>query len=326
MRHLHATGIAACALSAGLTGATLARPAAADEAPPKVAVPKGPGRGFPAAGPWVSFYGAAKAVRPLSKVASVFRIVNIDADPGVAAWTPAEIAELRAGGRNRVLSYMNVGACESFREHFSKAPAGLVPCKHNLRAQRGRYSGYPDEIWMDPSDHDYARLIVEHVAMRLVRVGVDGFYLDNLEIIEHGDKTTNGPCGDRCRQGGLELVAALRRRYPDHLIVMQNATSDVTRLGVTELGPFPALLDGVAHESVFAPERDDQALAQLRAWQALKLRPGGRPFFIGVEDYVGSCRNLKKARATYQENRRNGFSPYAADASAGQQQICYWPF
>jgi cysteinyl-tRNA synthetase, unknown class len=288
--------------------------------------PRGPGRGFPATGPWVSYYGPAHKVKPLRRLADRFRILNIDADPGVGAWTPAEIRELKAGGRNRVISYLNVGSCEQFREYFSKVPPGFVPCKQNLRAQKGRYSGYPDEIWMDPSNPDYAKLIVDHVALRLVRAGVDGFFLDNMEIVEHGDKTSNGPCGDRCRQGGLELMAALRRAYPEHLIVMQNATSDVTRLGVTELGPLPQLLDGIAHESVFAPERDDQALGELRAWNGMKLKPGGRPFFIGVEDYVGTCRNLRKARFTYQENRRNGFSPYATDASAGQQQICYWPF
>ncbi len=303
---------------------------AADEAtsvptggPPR---PRGPGRGFPAPGPWVSFYGAARTVKPLARIAATFRVINIDADPGVAAWSPAEIAELKAGGRNRVISYMNVGSCENFREYFNKAPPGFVPCRENLRAQRGRYSGYPDEIWMDPSNDDYTRLIVDHVALRLARTGVDGFYLDNLEILEHGDKTNNGPCGDRCRQGGLELVAALRRAYPHHLIVMQNATSEVTRLGSTEAGPFAELLDGVAHESVFSPEHDREAVAQLRAWQAMRLQPGGHPFFIGVEDYVGSCAALKKAHAAYQENRRHGFSPYATDASAGQKKICFWPF
>ena len=341
MRHLHATGITALATLTAAPAIGAATVHADDGSLPaagatkeamteatKVAIPRprGPGRGFPASGPWVSFYGAAKAIKPLSRVADRFRIINIDADPGVGAWTPAEIAELKAAGRNRVISYLNVGSCEAFREYFTKVPPGFVPCKQNLRAQRGRYAGYPDEIWMDPSNPDYARLIVDHVALRLARTGVDGFFLDNLEIVEHGDKTNNGPCGDRCRQGGLELMAALRKAYPHHLIVMQNATSDITRLGTTELGPLPHILDGISHEQVLAPERDAQALSELRAWQSMKLQPGGRPFFIGVEDYVGTCRNLQKARAIYAENRRNGFSPYAADASAGQQQICWWPF
>ena len=292
--------------------------------PEGAGAPKGPGRGFPVAGPWVSFYGSSTKAGPLDRVANTFRVLNIDADPGVAAWTPAQIAGLKAGGRNRVISYMNVGSCEAFREYHSKAPAGFVPCKDNLKAQRGRYEGYPDETWMDLGDANYQKLIVEHVATRLVRTGVDGFYLDNMEIVEHGDRTNNGPCGDRCRQGGLDLVARLRQAFPDHLIVMQNATSDVTRLGKTALGPFAQLLDGVAHESVFAPTLDVEALEQLKAWKAMKLTPGGRPFFIAVEDYVGSCRAVARARKAYAQSRRHGFSPYAADASAGQQRICFW--
>ncbi len=288
--------------------------------------PKGPGRGFPEAGPWVSFYGPARAVMPLERVANTFRIINIDADPGVAAFSPAQIAILKAKGRNRVISYMNVGACESFREYHKVVPPGFVSCKANVRAQRGRYAGYADETWMDLSHPDYQRLIVDHVADRLARTGVDGFYLDNMEIVEHGEETGNGPCGARCRQGGLELVARLRHAFPDHLIVMQNATSDVTRLGQTESGPFPALLDGIAHESVFAPSLDDEALSQLEAWKAMKMKVGDRPFWIGVEDYVGNCRNVAKAKKVYAANRARGFSPYASDTSAGQQRICFWKF
>src|SRR5688500_16946367 len=197
----------ACALLVAL-------PALAD-APSVARKPaRGPGRGFPAAGPWVSFYGAAAKAGPIDKLAARFRVLNIDADPGVGAWTPAQIVALKAGGRNRVISYMNVGSCETFREYFTKGPAGITPCKDNLRAQRGRYDGYPDEIWMDLGDANYQKLILEHVAPRLVRAGVDGFYLDNMEIVEHGEKTNNGPCSERCRQGGLELVARLRQAFP----------------------------------------------------------------------------------------------------------------
>jgi cysteinyl-tRNA synthetase, unknown class len=314
-------GLASMMVIGAVSAAEPAAPAAAGGA-----APRGPGRGFPEAGPWVSFYGAARNVEPIARIAAAFRIINIDADPGVAAWTPAQITVLKAEGRNRVLSYLNVGSCEAFRQYFSQAPRGFVPCKQNTRAQRGRYSGYPDEIWMDVSDPDYGKLIVEHVAPRLAAVGVDGFYLDNLEIVEHGDRTSNGPCGDRCSQGGLELVARLRAAFPQHLIVMQNATSDITRLGKTAAGPFPQLLDGIAHESVFAPQPDPEALAQLKAWKAMNLKVAGRPFFIGVEDYVGSCKAVARAKRAFAQSRQQGFSPYATDASSGQQRICYWRF
>src|SRR6185503_5885630 len=73
-------------------------------------------RGFPDPGPWVSFYGGAQGV-DLAAVAATFRIINIDADPDTGNFTDAEIQTMRAGGKNRVISYLNVGSCEKFRSY-----------------------------------------------------------------------------------------------------------------------------------------------------------------------------------------------------------------
>ena len=295
-------------------------------APTAEAVEKArPGRGFPDAAPWASSYGAASQVGDLGKAARTFRILNIDADPDIGNWTPAQIATLRAGGTNRVISYLNVGSMEEFRSYWKKAP-GFVAGRANRAAHLGRYDGYPDETWMDLGNADYQNLIVNYVAPRLVAQGVDGFFLDNMELVEHAADSKNGPCSASCRQGGLDLVRRLREKYPHLLIVMQNATSDVTRLGTTGGVAFPTLLDGVAHEEVYAPTYDADAERELQAWRAMKLTPGGRRFWIGTEDYVGDCSNVAGARAAYKRSRAQGFSPYATDASAQQQSICYWPF
>jgi cysteinyl-tRNA synthetase len=263
----------------------------------------------------------------LNKVASTFRVINIDADPGGGGnFTTAEIATLKAGGQNRVISYLNIGACESYRTYWSTAPAPLVSCNANTAAKIGPYAGYPDETWMNLGNADYQRLMVEHVAQRLAQMGVDGFFLDNLEIVEHGTATSNGPCDAACSQGGLDLVRKLRERFPDHLIVMQNATSAVTRLGKTNGIAYPSLLDGISHEEVYAPNPDTTAESELIAWNALALHPGGRSFFVGTEDYVGSCTNTAGAMSAYVKSRARGFSPYATDASSMQKVVCYWGF
>ena len=44
---------------------------------------------------------------------SKFRLINIDADPAIGNLARADIATLGAGGRNTVLSYLNVGACQA---------------------------------------------------------------------------------------------------------------------------------------------------------------------------------------------------------------------
>ena len=62
----------------------------------------------------------------LDKVAAMFRIINIDADPSMSNFTPAEIAQLRAGGANRVTSYLNIGSCENFRSYWDAVLACTV--------------------------------------------------------------------------------------------------------------------------------------------------------------------------------------------------------
>lgn len=297
--------------------------------PTPTPTPATAGRGFPDAAPWVSFYGPASAMGDLSKAAQTFRVINIDLDPasdtesGDGNFTRAQIALLKNGGRNRVISYLNIGSCENSRTYWSAVPAGYKPAKNFAI---GAYSGYPDERWMDLSSPDYQNLIVNYVAARLVAQGADGFYLDNLELVEHSPSDANGPCTPARRQGGLDIVRKLREKYPSLLIVMQNATSDITRLGTTGGVAFPGLLDGVAHEEVYAPTYDAMAETQLLAWKNLSLRPGSRPFWIATEDYVGSASNTSGARAVYEKSRAQGFSPYASDESARQQQVFYWPF
>lgn len=284
-----------------------------------------PGRGFAAGAPWASCYGSAAQMGDLKKVANSFRLINIDADPDSGNFTPAQVQQLKNEGRNRVISYLNVGSCEDFRSYWASVPAPFVAAGRNRAAWRGRYDGYADEIWMDLGNADYQNLMVNYVAPRLVAQGVDGFFLDNMEMVEHGPRDSNGACSATCRQGGLDLVAKLRRKYPQLLIVMQNATSDVTRLGKTGGVPFATLLDGISHEEVFAPVADSQAQSELSAWKVMRLRPGGRAFWIGTEDYVGRASNGALQKKVYAQSRALGFSPYCADESGQQQRVFYWP-
>jgi cysteinyl-tRNA synthetase len=318
--------LAACHATGGAADGGASDGGGADLAMVQDGAGGGGARGFPALAPWVSFYGTAAQMGDLAKAAATFRILNIDADPGAGNFTPDQIAILKGNGQNRVISYFNIGSCETYRSYWMTAPAPLLSCNANTAAKIGPYAGYPDETWMNLANADYQRLLLEYVAPRLAAQGVDGFFLDNLEIVEHGTATTNGPCDATCSQGGLDFVQKLRAAFPNLLIVMQNATSDVTRLGTTGGVAFPSLLDGISHEEVYAPAADPQAEQQLLAWKSLGLLPGGRPFFIGTEDYVGGCTATAAAMSAYDKSRANGFSPYATDASGMQMVVCYWGF
>jgi cysteinyl-tRNA synthetase len=282
-------------------------------------------RGFRAAGPWVSFYGSADGL-DLASLASHFRIFNIDVDPTTDNFTDAEIQALRAGGQNQVISYLDVGSCETYREYYAKAPAGHASCKSSGALTTVYSPDYPDEWWADLSNVAYRDLLVNYVAPRLAARGIDGFFLDNLEVVEHGAKADSGPCDAACAQGGLDLVWELRQRFPDKLIVMQNATSDVTRLGTTHGVPYPSLLDGVSHEEVYSNGGDAEAQAEMKAWQKLALSVNGHPFWLACEEYVGSCDAASKAEANAlaKQAEADGLSPYVTDASGAQQAPCVW--
>lgn len=282
------------------------------------------GRGFPDAGPWVSFYGGAVGV-DLAKVASTFRVINIDADPDTGNFTGAEIQTLRDGGKNKVISYMNVGACEDFRSYWADAPAGHASCQGS-GALTTAYGGYPDERWANLSNAAYHDLIVNYVAPRLAARGVDGFFLDNMEVVEHGANAAEGPCDAACSQGGLDLVWELRQKFPDKLIVMQNATSDVTRLGTTHGVAYPSLLDGISHEEVYSYGGDAGSRSEMLAWLGMGLTAGSSPFWIACEEYVGACDAAAKASADaiYAQAAADGISAYVTDDSGSQIAPCFW--
>jgi len=281
-------------------------------------------RGFPVGSPWVSFYGSATGV-DLARTAATFRVINIDVDPDAANVTDAEIQALRAGGQNRVISYLNVGSCENYRSYWDTDPPGHKSCKSS-GAMTAPYDGYPDEKWADLSNKAYQDLIVNHVAARLAARGIDGFFLDNLEVVEHGASETNGPCGPACSQGGLDLIWELRQKFPELLIVMQNATSDVTRLGKTHGVDYPSILDGVSHEEVYTKGTDPTILTEMLTWKKMGLMVNGRPFWLAAEDYVGTCGKPSKSEADgiYAKAKADGLNEYVTDASASQQGPCFW--
>lgn len=281
-------------------------------------------RGFPVSGPWVSFYGPAMGV-DLNMVASTFRVINVDVDPDGGNFADADIVTMRAGGKNVVLSYMNVGSCEDTRSYWMTDPPGHKSCV-NSGALTTAYSGYPSEKWANLSNADYQDLIVNYVAPRLAARGIDGFYLDNMEVVEHGAGAAEGPCDAACAQGGFDLVYSLRQKFPSMLIVMQNATSDVTRTAMTHGVSYPSLLDGVAHEEVYSNGGDPTTRMEMLTWKSMGLVPGGRPFWLAVEEYVGACDSGHKsaANAIYASAMTDGLECYVTDASAMQVAPCFW--
>ena len=122
------------------------------------------------------------------------------------------------------------------------------------------------------------------------------------------------------------MIAALRKAYPDMLLVVKDATGDVIRLGSVGPDRVSKMLDGAMHQNVYRPVKDDNAQAELQAWAGMGLTPGGHPFWVATEDYASNCTNNATAQEDYAASRKDGFSPYVADAAGPTQAACFWPF
>lgn len=279
-------------------------------------------RALPASPVWVAYYGSASAI-DITQVAATFKLIIIDADPGngTPAFSAAQIAALKANGA-KVLSYLNFGACEKARTYWNTVPPGFVSCGANTAAQLGKYQGF-QEYWMNPANAGYQNLIVNYIAPRLAATGVDGFMLDNFEIVGHGANASAGPCDAVCAQGGLDLVKQLRDQFPN-LAFVPNAAPVQAIGGATGGVSFPWLIDGVLSEQVYLPAVSPSGVQQLQAWQSAEQNLGRSNFFVGTLDYASSCTASSAAQSAWTSSQQAGFSPSIATASLSS--ICWWPF
>jgi cysteinyl-tRNA synthetase, unknown class len=271
---------------------------------------------------WAVYYGRGSAIN-IAQAAGTFKVIVIDADPGngTPAFSATQIAALKASG-TKVLSYLNFGACEKSRTYWNTVPSGFVSCGANTSAQINRYSGY-QEYWMNPANADYQNLIVNYVAPRLAATGIDGFMLDNFEIVGHGASSSSAPCDATCAQGGLDLVKQLRDRFPD-LAIVPNA-APVSVIGASSGGvSFPWLIDGVIAEQVFLPSTSASVVQQLRSWQSTEQNLGRSGFFVGSLDYASSCTATSTAQIAWTAAQTAGFSPSIATSLL--DSICWWSF
>ena len=279
-------------------------------------------RNLDAHGAWVVYYGAGGQA-DLARMAQTYKLIVVDADPanGSPAVTPAQIATLRSNGA-KVLSYLNFGACETWRTYWSSAPAGFASCSANTGAQLGKMAGY-QEYWMNPANSDYQHLIADYVAPQLMATGVDGLMLDNFELVGHGSNASDGPCDAACAQGGLDLVARLRNAYPGAPIVLNHAP--VAALSGTSGGiAFPMLVDGDFNEQVFAPAQDSAQLQELQTWRRTEASLPRSAFFTGTLDYMSDCSQTSAAQSDWNASIAAGLNPSVATSAL--DQVCWWPF
>ena len=98
-----------------------------------------------------------------------YDLIVVDSD----FFTAAEIRQLKSKGA-KVLTYLNVGAIENTRSYFAAAKrSGLL---------LGKYDNWPGEYWVAAQKAEWREVILGLATVMRAK-GVDGFWVDNLDIM-----------------------------------------------------------------------------------------------------------------------------------------------
>jgi cysteinyl-tRNA synthetase len=230
--------------------------------------------------------------------------VDIDVERGAGNYTAADVARLHEQGAV-VLTYLNVGAAETFRAYWTRVKRFAVE----------PYRGYPGEHWMRVDRPAYRRVLLDEVVPKLVEAGVDGFYLDNLDIVQEPFAT---PATVR---GVVAFISALRAAYRDLIIVAQNG---LEILGERDGNGVPVyrLVDGEAKEDPsttfgdryrkVAAATSESTLDDLAGWQ-------DRGLPVMTLDYADQA---ELAGYASERSLARGFFPYVC--VIGLDRVCRW--
>lgn len=85
-----------------------------------------------------------------------------------------QINQLKDSG-HIVYSYINVGALENYRDYYSDYE------KYTLDV----YENWEDERWVDVSSPEWKDFIINDLASELYEKGIDGIFVDNLDVYYH---------------------------------------------------------------------------------------------------------------------------------------------
>lgn len=88
--------------------------------------------------------------------------------------TKEEIAEIK-NANCEIYSYLNIGSIENFREYYAEYKQFSL----------GNYENWEEEKWIDVSEKKWQDFIIEELSAKLVEKGVDGFFIDNIDVYEN---------------------------------------------------------------------------------------------------------------------------------------------
>lgn len=149
-----------------------------------------------------------------------------------------QIAALREGGRT-VLSYINLGSLEEFRDYYGTYQ----------RYTLASYANWDDEYWMDVSQQAWQEFLTLNLAPSLIAKGVDGLFVDNVDIYYMAAEEGIGDA-NAIFNGVTTILSGFQAL--DTYVVINGGDTYVSRYLETPDASLTDVADAVTQESVFS--------------------------------------------------------------------------
>ena len=140
-----------------------------------------------------------------------------------------EVARLHANGNTNILSYLNIGSIETFRDDY----------KEFEEIALGDYENWDEEKWVNVADKRWQKRI-KNKAQPLLQKGIDGFFLDNADVYYQYQTPA-------IYQG---LMSILREIHQEHKPIIING-GDTFITEAIKQNAISGIVTGVNQESVF---------------------------------------------------------------------------
>jgi polysaccharide biosynthesis protein PelA len=241
--------------------------------------------------PWVVCYSLSIDDADLSK----YRLVILDAD------NHPTLSPLIGRGTPR-LAYLSLTQMGKGRAEFPEAVrAGVMLEEHPV---------WTDAHYLDFRRPEWKSLVLDRLVPKALERGFSGLFLDTLDDAEFLE--SQDPVRYRgMRAAAVELVKAIRERYPQALLMVnrgyalmpQLATSIDILMGESVVGSFDTGTKAYRRQT---PADVEWQVTQLR--QAKTLNPRLQLLTLDYWDPT----DHDGLRAIYREQRARGFAPYVS--------------
>ncbi|MBF0147858.1 MAG: endo alpha-1,4 polygalactosaminidase [Magnetococcales bacterium] len=207
-----------------------------------------------------------------------------------------------------ILGYLSLGEVENHRRHFSTVTEQKLLLMEN--------EDWPGSYFIDVRNPVWTELVIEVLIPELLQQGFHGLFIDTLDnpgYLEDLDpKRYRG-----MRQGGIHLVKAIRRHYPELPIMINRGFDlldhliydvDMILAESTRSQPDP---DGKGHH--LTPDAEYEATAaKLRRFK--EIRPRLKLYSLDYWDPT----DAKGQALIYRQQREHGFIPYVSTIELNQ--------